>query len=40
MKELGVYTVENAVEAIGFGPFQIIVTIFAGMIWVSQSTLV
>lgn len=33
---LGVYTVENAVEAIGFGPFQIIVTIFTGMIWVSM----
>ena len=29
---LGVYTVENAVEAIGFGPFQIIVTIFTGLI--------
>ena len=35
-KHLGVYTVENAVEAIGFGPFQIIVTIFTGMIWVSM----
>ena len=40
MKRLGVYTVEDAVEAIGFGSFQIVVTIFAGMIWVSQSTLV
>lgn len=30
----GYYTVEDAVEEIGFGPFQIIVTIFAGMCWV------
>ena len=29
-----VYTVEDAVNYIGFGPFQILVTIFAGMIWV------
>ena len=35
-RHLGVYTVENAVEAIGFGPFQIVVTIFTGMIWVSH----
>lgn len=31
------YTVEDAVEQIGFGPFQIIVTIFAGMCWVWSS---
>ena len=35
---LGVYTVESAVEAIGFGPFQIMVTIFTGMIWVGSYT--
>ena len=31
------YTVEDAIEHIGFGPFQIVVTLFTGMIWVSQS---
>ena len=35
-KVLDVYTVEDAVERIGFGPFQVVVTIFTGMIWVSQ----
>ena len=30
-----VYTVEDAIDYMGFGPFQILVTIFAGMIWVS-----
>ena len=31
-----VYTVEDAIDHMGFGPFQILVTIFAGMIWVSR----
>lgn len=30
-----VYTVEDAIEYMGFGPFQILITIFAGMVWVS-----
>lgn len=30
-----VYTVEDAIDYMGFGPFQVVVTIFAGMIWVS-----
>ena len=29
-----VYTVEDAINYMGFGPFQIIVTLFSGMIWV------
>ena len=29
-----VYTVEDAINYMGFGPFQILATIFAGMIWV------
>jgi hypothetical protein len=29
-----VYTVEDAINVMGFGPFQILVTLFAGMIWV------
>ena len=31
-----VYTVEDAIDYMGFGPFQILATIFAGMIWVSR----
>ena len=31
------YTVEDAVNELGFGPFQILVTVFCGMIWVSQA---
>ena len=30
-----VYTVDEAVNQLGFGPFQVLVTFFAGMIWVS-----
>lgn len=33
--EVRVYTVEDAIDYMGFGPFQIVVTFFAGMIWVS-----
>ncbi len=29
-----VYTVEDAVETLGFGLFQVIVTIFSGLLWV------
>ena len=29
------YTVEEAVEKLGFGTFQIIVTVFSGLLWVS-----
>ena len=28
------YTVEEAVEKLGFGPFQLIVTVFSGLLWV------
>ena len=31
-----IYTVEDAVDYIGFGPFQILMTLFAGMIWVKS----
>ncbi len=30
------YTVDDAVEKLGFGPFQVLVTVFAGLIWVSS----
>lgn len=30
-----IYTVEDAIDMMGFGPFQVLVTIFAGMVWVS-----
>lgn len=30
-----VFTVEEAIEKLGFGPFQILITIFSGMLWVS-----
>lgn len=33
-----VYTVEDAVEKLGFGTFQIVVTIFSGLIWVSVNS--
>ena len=33
---LGVYTVEDVVEGIGFGWFQFAITIFAGATWVSM----
>ena len=29
-----VYTVEEAIEKIGFGFFQVIVTLFSGLLWV------
>ena len=28
------YTVEEAVEKLGFGAFQLIVTVFSGLLWV------
>lgn len=34
-----VYTVEDAVETMGFGFFQVLVTVFSGLIWVCTSTL-
>lgn len=33
----GVYTVDDAIEKLGFGPFQVIVSTMAGMIWVCCS---
>jgi len=33
---LGVYTVEDVVEGIGFGWFQFAVTMFAGATWVRR----
>ena len=30
------YTVEEAVEKLGFGSFQILVTVFSGLLWVSM----
>lgn len=32
--ECDYYTVEDAIDHMGFGPFQILVTLFAGMVWV------
>ena len=29
------YTVEEAVEKLGFGSFQLLVTVFSGLLWVS-----
>ena len=31
------YTVEDAVEKLGFGTFQIVVTVFSGLMWVCIS---
>ena len=30
-----VYTVEDAIEKLGFGFFQVLVTLFSGLLWVS-----
>ena len=30
------YTVEEAVEKLGFGSFQLLVTVFSGLLWVSD----
>ena len=30
-----VYTVEEAIEKMGFGFFQVLLTVFSGLIWVS-----
>ena len=30
------YTVEEAVEKLGFGSFQLLVTVFSGLLWVSR----
>ena len=30
------YTVEEAVEKLGFGSFQLLVTLFSGFLWVSK----
>lgn len=35
-----VFTVEEAIEKLGFGPFQILITVFSGMLWVSYWFLV
>lgn len=32
--DLGVYSVDDAIEKLGFGPFQVLVSVMAGMIWV------
>lgn len=32
------YTVEDAVNKMGFGPFQILMTFFCGMLWVGISS--
>lgn len=32
-----VYTVEEAVEKLGFGIFQILVTVFSGLLWVCST---
>ena len=29
-----IYTVEDAMEKLGLGPFQVIITIFSGLLWV------
>ena len=29
------YTVEDAIEKLGFGFFQVLVTLFSGLLWVS-----
>ena len=34
-----VYTVENAVDEMGFGLFQVLLSIFAGLIWVRKDSL-
>jgi hypothetical protein len=31
-----IYTVEDAIEACGFGWFQIKLSVFAGLVWVSN----
>jgi MFS family permease len=32
-----VYTVEDAVNEIGYGPFQVLLTVFCGLLWLSES---
>ena len=32
-----VYTVDDAIEKIGFGPFQIFITVFCGLLWVADA---
>ena len=32
-----VYTVDDAIEEIGFGPFQILISIFSGLLWVADA---
>ena len=32
-----VYTVDDAIEKIGFGPFQILITVFCGLMWVADA---
>ena len=32
-----IYTVDDAIEEIGFGPFQILITIFCGLLWVADA---
>ena len=31
------YTVDEAINKMGFGPFQILITVFAGAMWVADS---
>ena len=33
-----IFTVEEAIEKMGFGPFQILITVFSGMLWVRVIT--
>lgn len=35
-----VFTVEEAIEQLGFGPFQILITIFSGMLWVNYCKII
>ena len=35
---LDLFTVDEAVEKMGFGVFQLLVAMFAGLVWVSVST--
>jgi hypothetical protein len=33
-----IFTVEEAIEKMGFGPFQILITVFSGLLWVRDIT--
>ena len=32
-----VYTVDDAIDQIGFGPFQLIITVFCGLLWIADA---